>query len=63
MAEESMARGNISLAHAIHCCPIFFYLLCPNSFCILLLWRICVYTHTHTHLLRRECVWITVATK
>jgi hypothetical protein len=28
---ETLARGNISLAHAIHCCPIFFYFFCPTK--------------------------------
>ena len=36
--------------------PIFFYLFCPTS--LSKSWSMCIYTH-----LRRECIWITVATK
>ena len=50
-----MARRNIALARAIHPCPNFFYLLCPNSSCIL--WRICVYIYTHTHIYYVETVY------
>jgi hypothetical protein len=44
--------------------PVLLYFFRPTSVCIL--WRmcVCVCTRTHTHIwLRRDCMWITVATK
>ena len=37
--------------------PVFIYLFCPTS--VPTLWSTCVYTHIW---LRRDCIWITVAT-
>jgi hypothetical protein len=47
-----MARGNISSARGMHCCPIILRLYIVKN--------TCVYTHT---LLRNDCIWATVATK
>jgi hypothetical protein len=35
-----------------------FYFFCPTS--VSIMWRMCIYTHIW---LRRDCLWITVATK
>ena len=48
MADEPIARGNISWARGIQCCPNIFYYFARPAF----LYReeyVCVYTHTHTH--------------
>jgi len=46
--------------HAAFTAVTLFYFFCPTS--VSILWRICGYIHTHIWL-RRDCIWITVATK
>ena len=41
---QPVARGKISLARGIHCCPIFLNLFCPTAISVLC--TTCVHTHT-----------------
>jgi hypothetical protein len=41
-----MARGKLSLAHGIHCCPDYFLFILPDQrFCIVRYVRVCVCLH------------------
>ena len=72
-ARKIMARGPISLARSVSCCPNFFISFarpaspyCEDYVCIYIYIYIYIYTHTHTHThtyLRRICIWVTIATK
>ena len=68
---RALARGSISWARGIQCCPNMFYSFCPTSFsilwriyiysiyiyiCVCVCARVCVCTHTHTH--APDCVEI-----
>jgi hypothetical protein len=55
---SKMALGMISLARGTYCCPNFPF-FCPTI--VSILWRIWVTYRCNW--LRRDCIWITVATK
>jgi hypothetical protein len=56
---SKIARGTISMARGIHCCPNFFLFLLSDQRRYVVK-NMCIYTHIW---LSRDSMWITVATK